>query len=1395
MAEVTRTIHVTVVTFDPAQGRLIPVPGARLLCEDSGVLWDPDLSDGNATTNAQGAADVAITFDDTEEDRLNPFFTITVPSGSRTVPAAAPAGRQFQLPDEWVTRHYVNRRIRRITDHTDPNRPLRLFVGMPAHLRVSWADFDPSSKRNPLALPHNTARVFLADYDTFLWIDFLNPDDTMTGKGFDPIAGRIIDGGTGDSYPYADEWPTVPYAKALSSGTPPPVAAAVPGAWTDPPGWPVGVLGGGSFTKSGRVAVDPHGFVFIVDGNQIGRFYPDGTLCETIPGPGVSVTLTDPQGIALDQYSNLFVADTGANRIVVFKPDWYDGGLGRYKDEPPVGTFGASTNQFNHPHGLAVITDPQVDGEDLLAVADTGNSRVQLFHVDRTGLGESHMTLRAQRTIIRLPFASTFGASGTGAGQFTEPVGIAADRQGRLFVCDRAAHRVSRWAPGTAGAPYQHQVDWQKSGGGNGSGPGEFDQPVDLAVDTAAGHVYVADSGNQRVQRLDAETGGHVADWVPAGFTPGSVAVDSRREVYVSNKAAPGVIRGTAFAPTGEPLPDASPPGLVGDAWTSAGDPKHMQKPGYVAYAPDGKLWVADTGNNRVLGFVRNQDGRLVASTAPAPTGLSRPLGIGTDPDGDLYIVDSGNDRVRRYTAALAHQADLGSSGSGDAQLRDPHGIAIVQRTEPLLYVADTGNNRVEILRRDGTFVGRLTEAHDHRPLSAPEDVAVDAAGNVYVAETGKGRIVQYDATNAFVREFKAPGLNPSIAGPAPCGISVDDEGKLLVTDRSHDTVYRLEPDGTVLAYWDLKALLRLQTGASDMFYEPDLARQVRFDEPARAVVDSRGLLAVADTGQDRVRLLRLFTRIEVNLFDLGEGLPDVSFRAVTKRDYTAELGLELNVGDVSIFDDSHDFIADPIDDFAEDEIVQRRVLSSSRSTNAAINVMRVAREVQAWYQHHTRRDESAHRWGSPDHGRTLDVDLTSDDHSYQFLDVNLGENGHNGRGSDAWNDWSIAHEMSHWVFFRALQPYPPFTLFGLLDLKADHARDELSTFNQTLTEAWPDLVALRWGSAFGSTDRLRGWSLTGGAAVILHERGDPASRRHPFGGADTGAPTFAEPNLAQRSEGYLANAFYQLYGALTDPGVLFADATSFWHRFNVNPTDDQADRFTSTLWRALRDFEADPPMDDLDRGSVVYLRQLLRRCRALPNGLREMAQSIMELNNVACPIVELREGTPAAPGSLLSATVNVTVGQAKTIVAKVTDIDGAPLRGYHLRFTVSNANRYAMPGGPGPVARHGRRPARGATIPATELHRATNADGLVGFTYTAPASAAGSTDRLRVAYQPDFDTDESFAPPGRGEDRETTLRRAYLNQLRGAAKTWPGAGTNFGAEISASVTFRIQGA
>lgn len=839
----------------------------------------------------------------------------------------------------------------------------------------------------------------------------------------------------------------------------------------------------------------------------------------------------------------------------------------------------------------------------------------------------------------------------------------------------------------------------------------------------------------------------------------------------------------------------------MGAPWTPTGEPQHMAKPAYVTFDAQGKLWVSDSGNQRVLVFAKDPDGALTAeTTAGAPlTGLDDPAGIAIDPEGAVFVVDSATHRVVKFSGSpLTREAaslGTGTAGSGDDQLDTPRGIAIAQRVEPHLYIADRGNNRVQVMRRDGTLVRSLALPSGDA-FNGPEDVAVDSRGNVFVADTGNRRIVQFDSSDTFARQFNVPNPDlPSSVASEPCGIFVDDEDKLIVTDRGRNRVLRLEADGTLLALWDLKALLRLKA-ADNQLYEPELARMLVFDKPSRAVVDPGGLMAVADTGRDRIRLIRTCTDLQVNLLDLGGGLeklPDISFRAVTEADWKEELGLELKVGDLWPWDDSQEFASEPQDDYSDDAYAYTAMLREGNRTNAAINVMKVVRMAQRWYQHCTRTDEAEHRWGIQGQSRELDVNLIDGDHTQYFLmlELHLGQdvNRPTGRGPDAWDDSVVVHEMAHWVFYRAVRPYPPFTLKGLIwDISLSHNRQQITSYNQALTEGWAELVECFWGSEFGAVDRARGYSMLSHGLSNVVERGR-TNYQYLFGGPVTAPqPAFNEPRKALQIEGYLTNALYQIFCALADPGRIFGDSPAFWYGYNMNLTEEQSRRYSSTIWRALRLFPDDPPMEDMDRASLLYLRNLLRAVRESQPGFHQMVQSILELNNLLTPVITISEGTSTTtPGSPLGDTIQMAPLGIKNLIVRVTDEVGSPLEGYSLNFAVSDTNDYALSPASTGQARHGR-------APATGLNRVTNASGIVNITFEAsPLLSAGGSETMTITYQPDFDTDETFAPPTKADDRETTLRKLYLYELRSASKTWEGTGINFGAIVSKTVTFNIR--
>ena len=245
--------------------------------------------------------------------------------------------------------------------------------------------------------------------------------------------------------------------------------------------------------------------------------------------------------------------------------------------------------------------------------------------------------------------------------------------------------------------------------GGPGSGDGELLEPRGVAVD-AAGRIFVADTGNRRVQLFDADgqwlaTLGADADLQQ----PCDLAVDSRGTVYVADALADAVVR---FTPDGRVLSRFTP---------------GFYRPRGVAIGPGDVLYVADTGRSRIVAL--SAEGQVLAEFvgAGAET-FDQPTDVAVDAQGTIYVVDTYHLRVVR----------MGSGGEYEGEwvipeadtLDGPH-VAI--SAAGVIYVTDPQGGRVVAYDADGRVLGQMETGQGSRPIG----VAVGPAGQMLVADAG----------------------------------------------------------------------------------------------------------------------------------------------------------------------------------------------------------------------------------------------------------------------------------------------------------------------------------------------------------------------------------------------------------------------------------------------------------------------------------------------------------------------------------------------------------------------------------------------------------------------------------------------------------------------------------
>jgi aldose sugar dehydrogenase len=218
---------------------------------------------------------------------------------------------------------------------------------------------------------------------------------------------------------------------------------------------------------------------------------------------------------------------------------------------------------------------------------------------------------------------------------------------------------------------------------------------------------------------------------------------------------------------------------------------------------------------------------------------LSSPSAIALDQEGNVYVADTGNDRIQVFSTNGTFISQWARPGevAGNGTLRSPQGIA-VDSSSGNVYVADTGNNRIQIFSTNGTFISRLgTYGTDNGSFIHPEGVASDQEGNVYVADTGNNRIQIFSSNGTFISQWGEYGSDEDQLR-FPQGIAVDSSsGNVYVADTGNNRIQIFSSNGTFISQWG-------EYGSDE--------DQLRFPQGI-AVDSSSGNVYVADTANDRI--------------------------------------------------------------------------------------------------------------------------------------------------------------------------------------------------------------------------------------------------------------------------------------------------------------------------------------------------------------------------------------------------------------------------------------------------------------------------------------------------------------------------------------------------------------
>lgn len=297
------------------------------------------------------------------------------------------------------------------------------------------------------------------------------------------------------------------------------------------------------------------------------------------------------------------------------------------------------------------------------------------------------------------------------------------------------------------------------AGDGGAATSAELFLPGRVVVDSS-GHIYIADGGNHRVRMISNGSISTVAGNGTAGFKgdgaaatsaelkdPTGIALDSSGNLYIADSGN-HVVRKVSGGNIST-IAGTNTLGYTGDGGTAV--TAELNDPVAVAVDSSGDVFIADAGNN-VIRKVVGGNIYTVVGGASTPLQLSQPDGLAIDKSGRLFIADTGNRRIIKFENGvlfvIAGNGTVGDTGDGgpalDAGLGDPMGLAV--DSAGTLYIADTFDSVVRKISPDGiitTIAGDGSDAYfgdgglaTKAGIYFPHDVAVDASGNVYIADT-----------------------------------------------------------------------------------------------------------------------------------------------------------------------------------------------------------------------------------------------------------------------------------------------------------------------------------------------------------------------------------------------------------------------------------------------------------------------------------------------------------------------------------------------------------------------------------------------------------------------------------------------------------------------------------
>jgi len=621
-------------------------------------------------------------------------------------------------------------------------------------------------------------------------------------------------------------------------------------------------------------------------------------------GPATDATINYPKGLFADQSGNVFIADTLNHRIRkvdsdgIITPFAGDGSSGYSGNGGP-----ATSASMDEPHGVAV------DGLGNVYIADTKNHRIRMVDTSNTmnpfaGSGNNSYQESTDEDVL----ATT--------ASLNEPNGVYVDASGNVFIADTencmirkvdaSTNRITR----VAGAVSSGVPSCGYSGDGGQATLAQLNKPHAVYVDIE-GSIYIADDDNHRIRKVDFSTGiittiagngvgGYGGDGGPATSAsiqnPKGVWVDESGNVLIADTENhrlrkvginPENITTVAGDGSGAYAGDDGPATLASLKKPHAVCIHETSAPAY--------LVIADPSNQRIrevnlnTGIITKVAGTLWSgyngdNILATWARLYYPFGVHVDASHNTYIADTYNHRIRKVdakTGIITTVAGIGFKGfSGDggpatsARLRYPFNLFLDSAGN--IYIVDTFNYRIrkvdaatQIITTvvgdgEAKFKGDGGLATDASIMKS-YDVAVDSAGNIFVADSHSHVIRKVDATTGIINTVVGQGKKEGFEGDGglatlaqlntPTGVYVDGVGNIYVADTKNEVIRKVDASTNIIN-------TVAGNGTAGFSGDGGPATLAQLDYPEAVWVDRSGNMFIVDTDNCRIRMVDSTTGI-----------------------------------------------------------------------------------------------------------------------------------------------------------------------------------------------------------------------------------------------------------------------------------------------------------------------------------------------------------------------------------------------------------------------------------------------------------------------------------------------------------------------------------------------------